>query len=133
MSKEILLNKLEKQFSYYELVDEMQETINYSKIVDFLDNEKDKQIADLEAKLVEKEKELYLTKDTLQHHTNIYNNLMSDLKTIKINYAVEQLELARRTIDSFRYNENKCLNKKDCIEDCIEAIDNQIKQLKEGK
>ena len=56
MSKEILLNKLEKQFSYYELVDEMQETINYSKIVDFLENEKDKQIADLETKLAEKEK-----------------------------------------------------------------------------
>lgn len=55
MSKEILLNKLEKQFSYYELVDETQETINYSKIIDFLENEKDQKIADLEAKLAEKD------------------------------------------------------------------------------
>lgn len=51
MSKEILLNKLEKELSYYELVNEMQETINYSKIVDFLDNEKDQRIAELEEHL----------------------------------------------------------------------------------
>ena len=114
MSKEILLNKLEKQFSYYELVDEMQETINYSKIVDFLDNEKDKQIADLEAKLAEKDKEIKKLKQLVKA-VDIYNQYSNDAKNLillnpdncytnghqiviktnnqdKINYAVEKLE-----------------------------------------
>lgn len=55
-----------------------------------------------------------------------YENLHQD----KISFAVEQLELARRKIDCLRYNENKCLNKKDCIEDCLYEIDNQIEELK---
>lgn len=29
------------------------------------------------------------------------------------------------------YQENKCLNKEDCITDCLEVIDKQIKMLKD--
>jgi hypothetical protein len=62
-------------------------------------------ILDLEAKLAEKDeligtlknkyecadRELYLTKDTLKHHTNIYNLLVESRHQDKISFAVEQL------------------------------------------
>lgn len=49
----------------------------------------------------------------------------------KISFCIEKLSRVRNRINSFKYDEIKCLNKKDAIEDCLEAIDNQIKQLKE--
>lgn len=84
----------------------------------------EQQISDLEAKLAEKEKEIERLKTSR-------NCTYKQVEIWKHEFAVEQLELARRRIDRLGYNENKCLNKKDCIEDCLEEIDNQINKLKE--
>ena len=48
----------------------------------------------------------------------------------KISFAVEQLEHTKKRIYNLRYYENKCLNKKDCIEDCLEELDHQIEEIK---
>lgn len=115
-------------------------------------NEQDKRIKELEQEnaqlkqqLAEKEKEIEKLTEELDYK-NFWNDFVdlytgNKLKTQmlnenckdKISFAVEQLELARRRIDRLGYNENKCLNKKDCIEDCLEEIDNQIKELKGEK
>ena len=87
-----------------------QETFGASKDWQLLDKDKTiaeqrKQIADLETKLAEKDeligilknkyecadRELYLTKDTLKHHTNIYNSLVESKDQDKISFAVEKL------------------------------------------
>lgn len=116
-----------------------------------------KQIKLLEQKLAEKEKEienvtirhLNMLKYFIRHNSKQGIILSSDLEREieeiergeknwqnknfnqdKISFCIYQLELARRRIDHLRYNKNKCLNKKDCIEDCLEEIDNQIEELK---
>lgn len=97
--------------------------------------DKDMEIEQLKQQLAEKDKELYLTKDTLQHHTNIYNNLMSDLKTIKIDYAVEKLERVKEFfLEEHRDEEmdTDYIITKDAGEIADYILD-QIKQLKEGK
>ena len=48
----------------------------------------------------------------------------------KISFCIEQLEHIKKRIYDLRYYENKCLNKKDCIEDCLEELDHQIEELK---
>lgn len=134
MSKEILLNKLEKQFSYYELVDEMKETINYSKIVDFLDNEKDQKITDLEAKLAEKEKERHeewKTGKEWKWEWQKVNQKLEKADQEKISFCIEQLEKVKeKAIKPKDYG--WCDKYKDCW-DIVMEIDNQIKQLKEMK
>ena len=118
------------------------------------------QIADLEAKLAEKDeligilknkyecadRELYLTKDTLKRHTNIYNSLVESKYQDKISFAVEQLEKVKNGIESkveSIYKRLDDLNIKivcesismqlDTYKEISKEIDNQIKQLKEGK
>ena len=122
-------------------------------IVDLLD-EKDQQIADLEAKLAEKEKEnltlfsmLYetlekqgcenivstieqMTNLTLEKQSNWFKgNCVKDQN--KISFAVEQLEKAKSFCISAEDN-GWCVTHKNWLE-IVEYIDNQIKQLKEMK
>lgn len=131
------------------------EKIEYTDTINFVEtSEPDivaKELDRLNEQLAEKDKEIEQLKKFDDLNRNFFavfrtafkepdkvDDLFNTLKTIqekqdqdKISFAVEQLEVARRRIDRLGYNENKCLNKKDCIEDCLEEIDNQIKQLKE--
>ena len=90
-------------------------------------NEQDKENQQLKQQLAEKDKEIVRLNKFLQAMKIREHN------QDEISFAIEQLELARRRIDRLGYNENKCLNKKDCIEDCLEEIDNQIKAIKGEK
>ena len=99
-------------------------------------NEQDKEIEQLK-KFDDLNKTFFELFRTAFKGPDKVDDLFNTLQTIqekqdqdKISFALEQLELARRRIDRLGYNENKCLNKKDCIEDCLEEIDNQIKELK---
>lgn len=75
---------------------------------DRLINERDNAILQLaeKAEFLKKQKELfetvdrelYLTKDTLKHHTNIYNSLVESRYQDKISFAVEQLEWLKNKI-----------------------------------
>lgn len=83
-------------------------------------------ISDLEAKLAEKEKEL-TAKETL-------NQIFKDNREAKISFALEQLEKVKEYIHGKYLDEtwhNKIVDED--REDTHDFIDNQIKQLKEGK
>ena len=97
----------------------------------FGETDKDRKIADLEAKLAEKEKEI-------SEYVKIVDDLHKQLsdkcdfcdKTKdqdKISFAIEQLEIARKLIDELLDN---CGDKQYKV---WEVFDNQIKQLNEGK
>ena len=105
-----------------------------------------KEIEELKQQLIEKEQELKQLKfdlgmfKSVNEFINSYGIekarevLLQTEKTKrqdKISFCIEKLSRVRNRINSFKYDEIKCLNKKDAIEDCLEAIDNQIKQLKE--
>lgn len=69
---------------------------------------------------------------------NKIDDLFNTLKTMqekqdqsKTTFAIQQLSLARNRINSFRYDEYKCLNKEDAIEDCLEVLDKTILEIKE--
>lgn len=44
--------------------------------------------------------------------------------------AIRELEDLKSKIEKFAYNENRCLNKEDAVNDFIELVDEQIKNLK---
>lgn len=89
--------------------------------------EKDELIGTLKNKYECTDRELYLTKDTLKHHTNIYNSLVESRHQDKISFALEQLEKVKEMVKPYlRFDWNLYLQ-------VCENIDNQIKQLKEIK
>lgn len=91
-------------------------------------NKQDQQIADLEAKLVEKEKEIaYLTKqakkfnnEAQKYFEDAYCNDFHNQD--KISFAVEVLKIAQDYVKQY-------VNNFDDMNDCLCAIDNQIKRL----
>lgn len=97
-----------------------------------------KQISDLEAKLAEKEKEIERIKTNYVggvQNANLATSAFKDLyykeHQDKISFAVEQLEKVKVALKTFEFNYNGVI---DCCEDYVfDIIDNQIKQLKEGK
>lgn len=77
--------------------------------------------------LAEKDRELYLTKDTLKHHTNIYNSLVESRQQDKIEFAIEQLEKVKEFyVHNVKWTAHENMS-------MIEYIYNQINELKEGK
>ena len=97
----------------------------------------DETIQQLKQQLAEKEEKIETQKKNLAFFYDVFNNPKGTqtLETInqdKISFCIEQLQHTKNRIDNLRYNEKKCLNKKDCIEDCLEEIDNQIEELKKG-
>lgn len=86
-------------------------------------------IADLEAKLAEKEKENELMAKTLKMTKFVEKEVIQD----KISFCIEQLEKVRELINkNYFYN----LSSDSCTFDKLEVdfqIDNQIEQLKEMK
>ena len=95
-------------------------------------DDKDRKIADLEAKLAEKEKEIESYKHFKITIGTMENNQVDISSTTytdqdKISFAVEQLEKARQLIDELLDN---CGDKQYKV---WEVFDSQIKQLKEGK
>lgn len=89
-------------------------------------------IANLEAKLAEKEKELEQLKHIKVTIGTMENNQVDISSTTyidkdKISFAVEQLEIARKLIDELLDN---CGDKQYKV---WEVFDSQIKQLNEGK
>jgi hypothetical protein len=82
------------------------------------------------------DRELYLTKDTLKHHTNIYNSLVKSRNQDKISLCIEKLEKVKEKMRqnitiAAPVNELKKLS--DYLIGVDDYIDNQIKQLKEMK
>lgn len=116
------LEEENKELNEYLETDEVTKREYYQK-VDKNDKAKDREIKKLKDKIRELE-------DFTENTANLIDKLTEDSVFASTQLAIEQLELARRRIDRLGYNENKCLNKKDCIEDCLEEIDNQIKELK---
>lgn len=97
----------------------------------------------LKQQLAEKDRELYLTKDTLEHHINIYNSLFESRAQDKISFALEQLEKVKNRIESkveSVYKRLDDLNIKivcentsrqlSTYEEIVKEIDNQIKAIK---
>lgn len=90
--------------------------------------QKDRRIADLEAKLAEKEKEIaYLTKqvkkfnnEAQKYFEDAYCNDFHNQD--KISFAVEVLKIAQDYVQQY-------VNNFDDMNDCLCAIDNQIKRL----
>ena len=90
--------------------------------------QKDRQIVDLEAKLAEKEKEIaYLTKqvkkfnnEAQKYFEDAYCNDFHNQD--KISFAVEVLKIAQDYVQQY-------VNNFDDMNDCLCAIDNQIKRL----
>lgn len=91
-------------------------------------NKQDQQISDLEAKLAEKEKEIaYLTKqvkkfnnEAQKYFEDAYCNDFHNQD--KISFAVEVLKIAQDYVQQY-------VNNFDDMNDCLCAIDNQIKRL----
>ena len=81
------------------------------------------EIADLEAKLAEKDKEIADIKDSCDYYMSRANDLLIKNQD-KIEFAVEQLEKVKDAVNGFygEYSASVITN----------IIDNQIKQLKEG-
>lgn len=119
--------------------------------VDDIENEYKSKIADLEAKLAqakmnesfEKEKKDNAFKfieelkqqliDECKEHQEfckVADEKVKELEKSKLDFTICELEKVKDNIYGLKYNENACLNKKDCIEDCLEIIDQQIKELK---
>ena len=90
--------------------------------------QKDQRIADLEAKLAEKDKEIaYLTKqvkrfnnEAQKYFEDAYCNDFHNQD--KISFAVEVLKIAQDYVKQY-------VNNFDDMNDCLCAIDNQIKRL----
>lgn len=94
-------------------------------------NKQDKQIADLEAKLAEKDKEISNLNGLIRERDKQIKNLKTNKKRViehknktKISFATEQLEKVKRTFIDVAWKD---------VDFAIEIIDNQIKELKEGK
>ena len=96
--------------------------------------EKDELIGTLKNKYECADRELYLTKDTLKHHTNIYNSLVESRTQDKISFALEQLEKVKEILN--KSDESGYIIQFRSMNDRLmfyKEFDNQIKQLKEGK
>lgn len=92
-----------------------------------------------ELKLADKDKEIQQWKSMAERSSSMLDRFNYCGESVvynttreqdKISFAVEQLEHIKKRIDNLRYKENKCLNKKDCIEDCLEELNHQIEELK---
>ena len=91
----------------------------------FGETDKDRKIADLEAKLAEKEKEI---SEVLAKQSITCLNTIEKAYQDKISFAVQQLEKAKSFCISAEDN-GWCVTHKNWLE-IVEYIDNQIKQLK---
>lgn len=109
---------------------------------------KDKQIAKLEAKLAEKDKEIEIVKHERNANGASYMSackMLTKERQDKISFAVEQLNYLQDIIDDRvdEYLKSHDMDNYDCFvthqgmyscfEILVEEIDNQIKQLKEMK
>lgn len=125
------------------------EKIEYTDTINFVEtSEPDivaKELDRLNEQLAEKDKDIkyfkesyYMIQDEKDHYAGQCLNLQDRIEELekiisesfhnqdKISFAVEQLELAQKYIQQY-------VNNFDDMYDCLYAIDNQIKQLKEGK
>lgn len=107
----------------------------------FGETDKDRKIADLEAKLVEKDKEIaYMTKqakkfnnEAQKYYEDAYCNDFQ--KQTKIDFAVEQLKKVKKDIDCYMaIREGDLPSNIECLLlDFADKIDNQINGLKGEK
>ena len=119
--------KKNKKNSYYP-VEELYKWVNQSILCLVGCNKADQRIADLEAKLAEKDEEIaYLTKqvkkfnnEAQKYFEDAYCNDFHNQD--KISFAVEQLTQANDYVQQY-------VNNFDDMNDCLCAIDNQIKRL----
>lgn len=58
--------------------------------------------------------------------------IKKEVQQKEVQLAINELGETRKRINALMYQENKCLNKEDCIIDCLEVIDKQIKMLKDN-
>ena len=124
---------LDELFGYKDNIKEMLKNSEFTEIPDYHKEEleKDQKIADLEAKLAEKEKERHeewKTGKEWKWEWQKVNQKLEQANQDKISFAVEKLEKVKG-----RIQHNIVFVDCDDYLDVIEEIDNQIKQLKEMK
>lgn len=100
----------------------------------FGETDKDRKIAYLEAKLSEKEKEIEEINREFVQSTHDWKEIVKEKTQDKISFAVEQLELTLDIVENGLDDalKNSSLNSI-YYDNILDKLDNQIKQLKEGK
>ena len=68
-----------------------------------------------------------------QYSVDTLKKKLKEVQQNQTQLAMNELGETRKRINALMYQENKCLNKEDCITDCLEVIDKQIKMLKDIK
>lgn len=66
-----------------------------------------------------------------QYSVDTLKKKLKEVQQKEVQLAINELGETRKRINALMYQENKCLNKEDCIIDCLEVIDKQIKMLKD--
>ena len=66
-----------------------------------------------------------------QYSVDTLKKKLKEVQQNQTQLAINELGETRKRINALMYQENKCLNKEDCITDCLEVIDKQIKTLKD--
>lgn len=66
-----------------------------------------------------------------QYSVDTLKKKLKEVQQNQTQLAMNELGDTRKRINALMYQENKCLNKEDCITDCLEVIDKQIKMLKD--
>lgn len=66
-----------------------------------------------------------------QYSVDTLKKKLKEVQQNQTQLAMNELGETRKRINALMYQENKCLNKEDCITDCLEVIDKQIKMLKD--
>ena len=127
-----ILDRLREWFELYENQNHQRAEEELHLAIDELYEyqQKDQRIADLEAKLAEKDEEIaYLTKqvkkfnnEAQKYFEDAYCNDFHNQD--KISFAVEVLKIAQDYVQQY-------VNNFDDMNDCLCAIDNQINELKE--
>ena len=97
---------------------------------------KDKQIAKLEAKLVEKDKEIEIVKHERDANGGSYMSackMLTKERQDKISFAVEQLEKVKELVEEKSMTQSPFGTQKIYASDVSSIVDNQINELKEMK
>ena len=66
-----------------------------------------------------------------QYSVDTLKKKLKEVQQNQTQLAMNELGETRKRINALMYQENKCLNKEDCITDCLEVIDKQIKMLED--
>jgi uncharacterized coiled-coil protein SlyX len=112
-------------------LEQRMDRIDYQVISD----DKDKRIADLEAKLAEKEKEISNLRGLVNERDKQIRNLKTNKKrviehknNVKISFVVEKLEKLRKHYCHLMWD-GRSASDSWVIQECVDLLDKELKQL----